>query len=73
MKYKITYDFNINSLEDPHDLHIYDFGYLKAFIFNSDINVYRIIEIGSDHHLDKLMTYDDFITDATVKSQRATL
>ncbi|RVU26857.1 ATP-binding cassette domain-containing protein [Sandaracinomonas limnophila] len=33
----------------------------------------RIIEIGSDRHLDKLMTYDDFITDATVKSQRATL
>ena len=44
MKYKITYDFNSNSLEDPNELYIYDFGYLKAFIFNSDINVYRIIE-----------------------------
>ena len=44
MKYKITYDFNSNSLEDPNDLYIYDFGYIKVFIYNSNINVYRIIE-----------------------------
>jgi hypothetical protein len=44
MKYKITYDFNSNSLKDPNDLYIYDFGYIKVFIYNSDINVYRIIE-----------------------------
>lgn len=44
MKYKITYDFNSNSLEGANDLYIYDFGHIKVFIYNSDINVYRIIE-----------------------------
>ena len=33
----------------------------------------RVIEIGSKGHLDKLMTYDEFITDPTVKAQRASL
>jgi ATPase subunit of ABC transporter with duplicated ATPase domains len=33
----------------------------------------RVIEIGSKGHLDKLMTYDEFITDSTVKAQRAAL
>ena len=33
----------------------------------------RVIEIGSKGHLDKLMTYDEFITDPTVKAQRAAL
>jgi ATPase subunit of ABC transporter with duplicated ATPase domains len=33
----------------------------------------RVIEIGSKSHLDKLMTYDEFITDPTVKAQRASL
>lgn len=33
----------------------------------------RIIEIGSSKHMDKLMTYDDYITDGTVKAQRATI
>ncbi|MEN9961119.1 MAG: hypothetical protein RL045_1372 [Bacteroidota bacterium] len=33
----------------------------------------RVIEIGSKGHLDKLMTYDEFITDSAVKSQRAAL
>jgi ATPase subunit of ABC transporter with duplicated ATPase domains len=33
----------------------------------------RVIEIGSKGHLDKLMTYDEFITDSTVKVQRASL
>lgn len=33
----------------------------------------RVIEIGSKSHLDKLMTYDEFITDSTVKTQRASL
>jgi len=33
----------------------------------------RIIELGSSKHLDKLMTYDDYITDAAVKAQRALL
>lgn len=31
----------------------------------------RIIELGTSKHMDKLMTYDDYITDAAVKSQRA--
>ena len=33
----------------------------------------RVIEIGSKGHLDKLMTYDEFITDSAVKAQRAAL
>lgn len=33
----------------------------------------RVIEIGSKSHLDKLMTYDEFITDPAVKAQRAAL
>lgn len=33
----------------------------------------RVIEIGSKGHLDKLMTYDEFITDPAVKAQRAAL
>lgn len=33
----------------------------------------RVIEIGSKGHLDKLMTYDEFISDPTVKAQRASL
>ncbi|MCZ2489063.1 ABC-F family ATP-binding cassette domain-containing protein [Aquirufa antheringensis] len=33
----------------------------------------RVIEIGTKGHLDKLMTYDEFITDPTVKAQRAAL
>ena len=33
----------------------------------------RVIEIGSKGHLDKLMTYDEFISDSTVKAQRAAL
>ena len=33
----------------------------------------RVIEIGSKGHLDKLMTYDEFITDSAVKAQRASL
>ncbi len=33
----------------------------------------RVIEIGSKGQLDKLMTYDEFITDPTVKAQRASL
>ncbi len=33
----------------------------------------RVIEIGSKGQLDKLMTYDEFITDPTVKAQRAAL
>lgn len=33
----------------------------------------RVIEIGLKGHLDKLMTYDEFITDPTVKAQRAAL
>jgi ATPase subunit of ABC transporter with duplicated ATPase domains len=33
----------------------------------------RVIEIGAKGQLDKLMTYDEFITDPTVKAQRAAL
>ncbi|MEY2635803.1 MAG: hypothetical protein RLZZ197_279 [Bacteroidota bacterium] len=33
----------------------------------------RVIEIGSKGQLDKLMTYDEFITDPAVKAQRAAL
>jgi len=33
----------------------------------------RIIEIGSKSHLDKLMTYDEFIMDGSTKAQRAAL
>ncbi|MEY2792927.1 MAG: hypothetical protein RJA76_919 [Bacteroidota bacterium] len=33
----------------------------------------RIIELGTSNHMDKLMTYDDYITDAAVKIQRAGL
>lgn len=33
----------------------------------------RIIEIGLDNHLDKLMTYDDFIGDSKVAEQRENL
>jgi ATPase subunit of ABC transporter with duplicated ATPase domains len=33
----------------------------------------RVIEIGAKGQLDKLMTYDEFITDPSVKAQRAAL
>lgn len=33
----------------------------------------RVIELGFKSHLDKLMTYDEYITDAGTKSQRVTL
>jgi ATPase subunit of ABC transporter with duplicated ATPase domains len=33
----------------------------------------RIIELGTSKHMDKLMTYDDYITDAAVKTQRSAL
>ena len=33
----------------------------------------RIIEIGSKSHLDKLMTYDEYIMDASTKIQRVNL
>ena len=33
----------------------------------------RVIELGSKSHLDKLMTYDEYITDAPTKAQRAAL
>jgi ATPase subunit of ABC transporter with duplicated ATPase domains len=33
----------------------------------------RVIEIGSKGQLDKLMTYDEFITDSSVKALRAAL
>ena len=33
----------------------------------------RVIELGAKANLDKLMTYDEFITDPTVKAQRAAL
>ncbi|MFM6936311.1 MAG: ATP-binding cassette domain-containing protein, partial [Aquirufa sp.] len=33
----------------------------------------RVIELGANGYLDKLMTYDEFITDASVKAQRAKL
>jgi ATPase subunit of ABC transporter with duplicated ATPase domains len=33
----------------------------------------RIIELGTSKHMDKLMTYDDYITDAAVKNQRSAL
>jgi ATPase subunit of ABC transporter with duplicated ATPase domains len=33
----------------------------------------RVIEIGAKSHIDKLMTYDEFITDAGVKAQRSLL
>jgi hypothetical protein len=33
----------------------------------------RIIEIGAKTHVDKLMTYDEYITDAATKLQRANL
>jgi ATPase subunit of ABC transporter with duplicated ATPase domains len=33
----------------------------------------RIIEIGSKTHLDKLMTYDEYIMDASTKVQRVNL
>lgn len=33
----------------------------------------RVIELGSKSNLDKLMTYDEFITDSSVKSQRLAL
>jgi ATPase subunit of ABC transporter with duplicated ATPase domains len=33
----------------------------------------RVIELGSKSYLDKLMTYDEYITDPTVKAQRASL
>jgi ATPase subunit of ABC transporter with duplicated ATPase domains len=33
----------------------------------------RVIELGANGYLDKLMTYDEFITDPTVKAQRAKL
>ena len=33
----------------------------------------RVIELGAKSNLDKLMTYDEFITDPTVKAQRAAL
>jgi ABC-type cobalamin/Fe3+-siderophores transport system ATPase subunit/site-specific DNA-cytosine methylase len=33
----------------------------------------RVIELGSKSYLDKLMTYDEFITDPAVKAQRAAL
>ncbi|MFZ9144121.1 MAG: ABC-F family ATP-binding cassette domain-containing protein [Aquirufa sp.] len=33
----------------------------------------RVIEIGSKGQLDKLMTYDEFVTDPAVKAQRAAL
>ena len=33
----------------------------------------RVIEIGSKGQIDKLMTYDEFITDTVVKAQRAAL
>jgi ATPase subunit of ABC transporter with duplicated ATPase domains len=33
----------------------------------------RVIELGSNSHLDKLMTYDEYIMDSAVKAQRAKL
>lgn len=33
----------------------------------------RIIELGTSKHMDKLMTYDDYITDPAVKQQRASI
>ena len=33
----------------------------------------RIIELGSKTHLDKLMTYDEYIMDASTKVQRVNL
>ena len=33
----------------------------------------RVIELGANGYLDKLMTYDEYISDSTVKAQRAKL
>ena len=44
MKYLIKYNFNKNLIKNDFDLYIYDFGYLKGFLYNNIFNLYKIIK-----------------------------
>ena len=43
MKYLLKYDFNKNLMKNHSDLYIYDFGFVKGFLYNDIFILYKII------------------------------